>query len=181
MSHYYRLKSEDDQNRLIKWWDWLGRHRGERAELKRASSGDEVLMTQAFRHFLTFMPDHWSKPQSLFDSAMVAGLLARVEEADKGLEQNFTFAGALGKPRKGGDKPVMSELRFLQLQKSRDPEEFYRRMARALALLRGKAPVLSLADGILHWMLEYRRVVDREPMKRLAVRWANDYYSHLKD
>ena len=75
----------------------------------------------------------------------------------------------------------MSELRFQQLQKSRDADEFFIRMTRALAMLDGHVNLLSLADGILHWLKEQRQSVDKNPHKRLAVRWASDYYTQLKD
>lgn len=70
----------------------------------------------------------------------------------------------------------MSELRFQQLQKSRDPEEFFRRLLRAIKLAECRINIISLAESILHWMDEYRFGIDREPQKRLAVRWGTEYY-----
>jgi CRISPR system Cascade subunit CasB len=177
MTFYYRLKDEKERKALIAWWHWLDDNRGERAVLRRAASADDILLTPAFATFLKFMPEQWGAPRNLFDSAMVAGLLARVKSQD---DKN-SFAKALALPKKTGGKAAMSELRFLQLQKSRDPDEFFVRATRAIALLGGQANILSLADGVLHWLLEHRRVIDREPTKRLAVRWATDYYTSFKD
>ena len=178
MTFYYRLKEDNEQKALIAWWHWLDDNRGERAVLRRAASADDILLTPAFARFLEFMPERWgTTPQQLFDSAMVAGLLARVKSAG----DKQSFAKALAQPKKGGSKAAMSELRFLQLQKSHDPDEFFLRVSRAIALLGGKVNILSLADGVLHWLLEHRRVIDREPGKRLAVRWATDYYTTYKD
>lgn len=177
MTYYHRLKDEDERQALISWWHWLDDHRGERAVLRRAASADDILLTPAFSRFLALMPEQWGATQHLFDSAMVAGLLARVKVDDR----NNTFAKALALPKQGGSKAAMSELRFLQLQKSRDPDEFFLRVSRAIALLGGRVHILSLADGVLHWLLEHRRVIDREPTKRLAVRWATDYYTSFKD
>ena len=177
MTYYHRLKEEDERNALTAWWHWLDDSRGERAVLRRAATADDILLTTAFARFLVFMPERWGTPQYLFDSAMVAGLLARVKEDDR----KNSFAKTLALPKQGGSKAAMSELRFLQLQKSRDPDEFFLRVSRAIALLSGRVHILSLADGILHWLLEHRRVIDREPTKRLAVRWATDYYTSFKD
>lgn len=177
MSYYHRLQDENEQKALTAWWHWLDDNRGERAVLRRAATADDILLTPAFSKFLDFMPEHWRTTQHLFDSAMVAGLLARVKEDNR----NNTFAKALALPKQVGGKAVMSELRFLQLQKSQDPDEFFRRVSRAIALLGGNVHILSLADGILHWLLEHRRAIDREPTKRLAVRWATDYYTSYKD
>jgi len=174
---YYRLKLEDDRKRLISWWRRLDAERGERAILRRAETADDVLLTPAFNNFLQRMSPDWRERFNLFDSAMVAGLLARVSEHEPGLG----FATALATPKRGAGKAAMSELRFAQLQKSRNPDEFFRRIGRALALISGRVDVRSLADDILHWLLEHRRIVDREPNKRLAVRWANDYYTSFRD
>lgn len=177
MTYYHQLKSEDEQKALAGWWRWLDNNRGERAVLRRAASAEDILLTPAFARFLEFMPARWSSPQHLFNSAMVAGLLARVKEDNP----KNTFAKALALPKQGGSKAAMSELRFLQLQKSRDPDEFFLRISRAIALLGGTVHILSLADGILHWLQEHRHIIDREPSKRLAVRWATDYYTSYKD
>ena len=179
MIDYHRLKNEDECKALTAWWHWLDDNRGERAVLRRAASADDILLTSAFSRFLEFMPERWRTPRHLFDSAMVAGLLARVKEEEP--DDRKTFAKALASPKQRGGKAPMSELRFLQLQKSRDPDEFFLRVSRAIALLGGRAHILSLADGILHWLLEHRHVIDREPTKRLAVRWATDYYTSYKD
>ncbi|WP_369600854.1 type I-E CRISPR-associated protein Cse2/CasB [Hahella sp. SMD15-11] len=177
MTDLYQLKSPEDREALMNWWKGLGENRGARAILRRASKPDDVLLTSAFSDFLKQMPDSWHNPGRLLDSAIVAAALSHVRENDSAL----SFAQALASPRGAATKAAMSELRFLQLQKSRDPDEFYRRIHRAIALLGGRVNVLSIADGILHWMQEYRRIVDREPAKRLAVRWASDYYTTLKD
>lgn len=177
MNEYYLLYREDERNRLVSWWKSLEDYRGDRALLKRASSADDIVLSPAFARFLKFMPPAWSDNYRLFDSAMVAGLLARVDSED---DQN-NFAAALAVSKNDGSKAVMSELRFQQLQKSRTADEFFLRMSRALALLKGKANIVSLADGVLHWLKEQRLGVEKNPQNRLAVRWATDYYSNLKD
>ncbi|MEW7987771.1 MAG: type I-E CRISPR-associated protein Cse2/CasB [Candidatus Thiodiazotropha sp.] len=179
MSNYYQLQNENERKALTAWWHWLDENRGERAVLRRAASADDILLTPAFARFLAFMPEHWKSPQHLFDSAMVAGLLARIKEKEDSDEK--TFAKALALRKQTGGKAAMSELRFLKLQKSRDPDEFFRQVTRAITLLGGRVHILSLADSILHWLMEYRRVIDREPTRRLAVRWATEYYTHFKD
>ena len=179
MTYYQQLKDEDECKAITAWWRWLNDNRGERAVLRRAAAADDILLTSAFARFLTFMPARWRMARRLFDSAMVAGLLARVKVLET--DNKKPFAKALALPKQGGSKAAMSELRFLQLQKSGDADEFFLRVSRAISLLGGRVHILSLADGILHWLLEYRRVVDREPTKRLAVRWASDYYSSFKD
>ncbi len=178
----YRKLSVADTDQLKEWWHWLDSNRGDRAQLRRASVADDILMTSAFSHFLQKMPRYWGvaegqKGIALSDAAMVAAVLAKVQAPD---EKN-SFSRALALPKEGGSKAVMSELRFQQLQKSRSPDEFFTRICRAVDMLGGKVNITSLADDILHWLSEFRFGPSSRPQGRLAVRWATDYYAVFKD
>lgn len=170
----FRCLKETDVRQLRNWWDALADAPGERARLRRAERPDDILLTEPFFRFLRLMPANWTKPEHLQASAIVAGTLAHVKEHREG-----SFAGQLAARKKGGDKSVMSELRFQQLQKSRDPDEFFRRLLRAVQMLEKTVNLYSLADSILLWMKEYRWGADRLPNNRLAFIWANDYYGTL--
>jgi len=172
---YRFLKEAETREKLRSWWESLSKNRGDRARLRRAEKPDDVLLTEPFFHFLQQMPEEWAKPELLLTSALVAAALSHVKE----LQDSETFATQIALPKQGATKARMSELRFQQLQKSRDPEEFFRRLLRAIHLAENKVNALSLAESILHWMNEYRYGVDREPQKRIAVRWATDYYTAL--
>jgi CRISPR system Cascade subunit CasB len=170
---------EAEAEQLKKWWSWLDDNRADRASLRRADNPDDILLTPAFAHFLQKMPPRWAASEPAFpitDAAMVAAVISRV----KAPAEN-SFAKALALPKEGGSKAVMSELRFQQLQKSRTPEDFFRRVCRAVALLNGKANIVDLADSILHWLHEFRTAPSSKPLQRLAVKWATEYYSVYKD
>ncbi len=178
----YRKLNPEDAERLKAWWHLLNGNRGERAQLRRASQPDDILMTAAFSGFLQKMPGYWGvaegeKGISLSDAGFVAAVLSRV----KTLDEKNSFARTLALPKEPGGKAVMSELRFQQLQKSRTPQEFFTRICRSVALANGKVNVVSLADDILHWLSEYRFGSASKPQQRLAVRWASDYYHAFKD
>jgi len=173
---YLILYQDEEQAKLRAWWNWLDDNRGDRALLRRAACVDDILLTPSFARFLKVMPAHWSKASRLFDSAMVAGLLARVRT-----DGGTAFAEALAMPREKGMNSAMSELRFRQLQKSRNADEFFLRMIRAIALIDNNVDVVSLADSVLLWLKEQRQAPDKNPQRRLAVRWAFDYYTNLKD
>ena len=132
------LKEGEAREKLRKWWDSLADHPGHRARLRRAERPDDVMLTEPFFSFLRQMPADWAKSERLATSAIVAAALAHVKEHREG-----KFAGQLASPKKGGDRPNMSELRFQQLQKSRDPEEFFRRLLRAIKLLENKTNIHS--------------------------------------
>ena len=175
MEQYHFLNDPATRVKLLEWWHWLDDNRGDRARLRRVDSPDDVLLTEAFSHFLNEMPEKWSEAKQLPASALVAAIVAQVKEHNGG----SSFAAQLATPKDGGDKPRMSELRFRQLQKSQDPTEFFRRLLRAVRILDCNVNVLSLANDALHWMHEYQKGIDRNPQARLAFCWANDYYRTL--
>ncbi|MDP2347151.1 MAG: type I-E CRISPR-associated protein Cse2/CasB [Gammaproteobacteria bacterium] len=174
-----RILTTEETSGLMKWWVTLDKNRGDRAQLRRAQSPEDILLTPAFSHFLRQMPENWSENKKirLTDAAMVAAVVARVTKSDP----RFSFAKSLASPREGGTKAVMSELRFRQLQKSRSEEEFFTRICRAVDLLHRQANIASLADDILHWLGELRFGPADKPMDRIAVKWASDYYANFKD
>ena len=165
--------TDEAQQKLSAWFYGLDANRGDRARLRRAESADDVLLSEPFFNFLRQMPVSWALAHNLPVAAMIAAVLAHV----KAHQGQKTFAGQLAAPKSGSDKARMSELRFQQLQKSRTPDEFFRRLIRAVNLVDGQVNILSLADSIRRWMNEYRYGTSLKPMDRLAVRWANDYYS----
>lgn len=186
----YDFLSFEEQKALQHWHYFLGDVRGDRARLRRAERPEDILLTSAFFHFLQQMPESWREGKSIFTSAAVAGLLSHIKEDrqtlskgyqpknEKKLKKMASFAEQLAMPIKG-KKPAMSELRFQQLQKSRTSDDFYRRILRAIRLLDGMVNIPSLANDIIHWHREFDNQIDREPAKRLAVRWATDYFTVL--
>ena len=82
-------------------------------------------------------------------------------------------------PNSGGNSPIMSELRFQRLQKSESVDIFYLNMCRAIDLLKGDVPIHSMIDDILLWYKEFQSGLDKEPLNRLAVRWATGYFTTL--
>jgi CRISPR system Cascade subunit CasB len=187
----YRFLTLAEINTLKRWHHWLNDNRGDRARLRRAEGPEDILLTDAFFHFLQQMPEGWGEKMPMLTSAAVAGLLAHVKEDRQSLSKGFqpkdenkpkrmaSFAEQLATPAKSKKSP-MSELRFQQLQKSRTAEDFYRRVLRAIRLLDGKVNIPSLANDIIHWHQEFANQIDRKPFNRLAVRWATDYFTALQ-
>lgn len=179
MTDYYFLTSAES-TALQHWHGWLNDNRGDRARLRRAERAEDVLLTEAFYHFLQRMPDGFlektPEDQRLFICAAMAGIISHIKD---NLKSN-RFAEQLATPTGKGKKAPMSELRFQQLQKSRTTDEFYLRVIRAIRLLDGKVNISSLANDIIHWHNEFNNQLNRKPAKRLAVRWATDYFTALQ-
>lgn len=146
-----------------------------RAELKRAASPDAVLLTSGFRALWLSLPqevrEEKVRPWTPLAWATLAGVLGLVRTNMDG-----NFGAALGQIAPGTDKPIVSELRFAQLQGARTPEDFYRRLSRIIRQLKGRAPVIPLARDILVWFDEHHRKLPKRADKQLSVTWAMDYY-----
>lgn len=144
----------------LEWWREMQQDRGARAELRRAKTPTEVILTPAY-HDLRYrlMPAGWRNDTAL---AVAAAVLAQVEIHDG----KAPFAAQLAAPSgKGGDKARVSGLRFRRLLQHRTPEELMGPLIRAVRLLDKSANVTDLADGI-HWWGDRKR---RE--------WAFAYYA----
>ena len=179
MSEDYYFLNAAEKHALQSWHVGLDDNRGDRARLRRAESPEDILLTDAFFHFLAKMPEMFPQKlpqdQKLYVSAAIAGLLSQVKKGDA----PFNFAKQLATPMKDKSKAPMSELRFQQLQKSPTTDDFYRRIIRAVKLLGGNVNILSLANDSIHWHKEFEHQLDRHPSNRLAVRWATDYFTAL--
>lgn len=106
----------------------------------------------------------------------MAGLLAYIKKDDP----KHSFAAQLHGVEQENSQPIVSELRFGQLQKSHSWDEFYRLLRRSVQVLRGQANIISLADSILHWAYdldEKTNYLNSKPAERLMVRWAMDYFN----
>jgi len=192
MSQYYFFEYEDIQA-IQQWYKWLDNNRGDRARLRRAESPEDIVLTEAFFHFLQQMPDTETWRENLAISACVAGALSQVK-IDRQTNSRIgnkkdsekpkvmaSFAEQLATPLESKGKSPMSELRFQQLQKSTSPEDFYRRIIRAIQLLKGQVNIISLAHDIIQWHKEFDHPASHIPANRLAVRWATDYFTaHVK-
>lgn len=183
--HYHVLRDETVREAVHSWWRRLhGEAAGgkaplspaARALLRRARTVDDTLLNDGFRQLWFALPEAARKGWQMPAWGGVAAVLADVESDVSGK----TFAATLGaQSDHGSGKPVLSELRFSQLQHSRDLDELLRRLRRAVHLLDGKTSALSLADNILHWHQEHEFGPSVRPQHHLPVRWATDYFTEL--
>jgi len=166
--------------KLLEWWDDIQNvAKGDRATLRRCQTRKDIISQSAFYRFLNAVAD-----QALQESGdllpLVAGLLAHVKDHVQDLsKKECPIFLALGKSKKGRDLPVMSELRFQNLLQSKDPDEFYQHMRRALALLDGKTDIIALIKVIDDWVLQYQSDSSGTTLKQsIQFKWAKAYYLH---
>lgn len=145
-----------------------------RAQLRRCNSVDSAMFTEGFRALWLKLGDEITDvdyvDQRMETWAAISALLVHVRKDTK---QKFAFQAGR---KTDGDKSVVSELRFSQLQNSKTPDEFLRRMRRILKQINGEVSVEELSNDIEQWFFEYNQFRPRKAEKRISVRWAMDYY-----
>lgn len=149
---------------------------GHKAKLKRAESVDAVLMQDAFRTLWLSLPEQES--HSANDMECWAVIAASLIHVSPGYQDGIA-AAAGNKPEKG-DKSLVSEMRFSQLQAAKTPNELLRTLRRLLKLMKGKVEPLALAKDIEQWFSEYHHSGLVRAKNRISVKWAMDYYRAAK-
>ncbi|MCM0151589.1 type I-E CRISPR-associated protein Cse2/CasB [Photobacterium galatheae] len=146
---------------------------GQKAQLKRCESADAAMMSPGFRALWQRLPEDIQASENAASYecwATIAAALVHVK-TDTGI--NLATAAGL---KAEGDKSVVSELRFAQLQSAKTPDEFLRRLRRILQQVGGQVSVIKLAEDIDHWYREHTGFRPRQADKRISVKWAMDYY-----
>jgi CRISPR system Cascade subunit CasB len=131
---------------LQSWWKNLENDRAGRAILRRAASPTEVALTESYQRLFRRLRMAVEIPD--YDRerlAAVAGLLAHVVK-----NESRSIPEAMS-ARESGERPVVSELRFLRLLASPDIESLYTGMRRILPLMNHQADILALANDVLSW------------------------------
>jgi CRISPR system Cascade subunit CasB len=142
---------------ILAWWNDLQQRRGERAQLRRAHTLNDIIFTQAYqRLWQRLQGSDWRRADRL---AIVAGVLAHVEIHDAAR----SFAAQLAIPRDGSN-PRYSGLRFRRLLQ-REANDLLEPMIRAVKLIGKKANVNYLAVSLYWWNDKTRR------------QWAFGYYA----
>ncbi len=149
-----------------------------KAQLKRCASVDEAMLTEGFRSLWLSLPESVtgaSDENGMECWATIATVLVFVKK-----DIHDSLAKAAGKKHEG-DKPIVSELRFAQLQNANSPAELLTRLRRTVQLVKCEVNVASLALDISRWFEEHYHFKPRSADKRITVRWAMDYYRHASD
>jgi len=126
---------------LATWWQELAQRPGERAELRRAGSIAEVVMTPAFQRLCSRFSGHFGDEVGWEDRfAAIVGLLAHVRTgSEKPLAEQMA-----------GNPPAVSELRFRRLLQ-RNRSDLYVAMIRIVRMLKYKANIFDLAQSVYYW------------------------------
>lgn len=181
---------KDTKNIVQRWWQKMNLSADElkkiglppapssyKARLKRCENIDAAMLSEGFRSLWLSLPisltEH-AKGSTIECWATIAAALVFVRS-----DNEIRLATAAGKKLES-DKSVVSELRFAQLQNSKTPDDFLRRLRRVLQQIDGNTSVVRLAEDIEQWFSEHHRLRPLRADKRIAVQWAMDYYQAAK-
>jgi CRISPR system Cascade subunit CasB len=149
-----------------------------RARLKRCETAEAAMMTEGFRALwfnlpegITKTPDRNKTAKNMECWATIAAALADVAPGEP--SKGIAFAAG---QKSDGDKPIVSELRFAQLQAADNPADLLTRLRRILKQIKGQVSPESLIRDIKQWFDEHYAPFPRSAENRIAVRWAMDYY-----
>lgn len=142
---------------LLEWWDKLKQNKGDRAELRRCRSLDEIQRTSAYQRcywpgIKHFTQGEW-KPNKE-QMAIVVGVSAYVEDNDiekKDDQQEHQEVDLFGYQISRGDKPKLSELKFRRLLKINDREKLFHFLIQIIRLLDKKLNLLDLLSVAYYW------------------------------
>ncbi|WP_438864532.1 type I-E CRISPR-associated protein Cse2/CasB [Neptunicella sp.] len=148
-----------------------------KAQLKRAESLDAVMLTAGFRALWLSLPEELIADKSEEKQIELMECFAAIAAALVQVKSNVTDKLATVAGRKtDSDKSTISELRFFQLQNTKTPDDFIRKLRRILQQVKGEVSVEGLAVDIQKWFSEYRGSRPNQASKRIGVEWAMDYY-----
>lgn len=135
---------------LLAWWQGLDDDRADRAILRRASSPTLVAISAPYqRLYRQLQSAGWpadARPQDNDRLAGIVGLLAHVKE-----NESRPVPAAMSQRDEGGDRPHVSELRFLRLLDAPDSDALYMGLRRVLPLMKHQVDVLALANDLIRW------------------------------
>jgi|SRR5690625_1182484 len=183
-----QLKDEHENLGLYaRWWHrltdssvcrarkWQPLPASHKAILKRCKNLEEVMLSEPFLTLWQMVPEEQRSPKGMELSALTAWSLSFVKQDDRAQRLAKTMAQRVGE---GSDRPKVSTLRFQQLIKSRNAEQFARQLRRILPLIGGVVSVQDLAWEINNWYWQHQSPEPEiNPAKRQVLRWAMDYYA----
>jgi CRISPR type I-E-associated protein CasB/Cse2 len=136
--------------------------RGDRAQLKRAGTIEEVAMAPAYHDLLRRLgiarpTDDVADQRTMSQLAAVAALAARVQEQPGAGTPLSPLGATLAQHREGGSAPRVSPARFRRLLESEELADRFAVLRRLLPLVERQVDLVELAAAICDWTPRRRR------------------------
>lgn len=170
-----QFRDHEVQKELFTWWAGLEEHhRGDRAELRRCGTPDEVLLTEAYHRARRKLADAGLNVRhNHAELATVIGLLAHVRthaplKMGKSLGAQMASSAVKSDGEAKSESAAVSGLRFRRLLQVDSRDTLYRRLMAVVRLLNQSVDVNLLAKDAYYWSAD-----TDNPVRQ---RWAMDYY-----
>ena len=148
---------------LIKWWNDLQEDVGDRAELRRCNTLEEIRMTRTF-NILKKKVDQTEDGLHAISLSIVAGLMSFITK-----NSDTPLPEAMGKPPKGEKLPPVRSNSLQILLRTEDRIDLYEQLRRIILKLDRQVNLKDLINLIRFWGLKNR--------ERLAM----DYWRHAPE
>lgn len=159
----------NQQQRIYTWWRELDERRGDRAELRRAASLQDVVFCQGFHRLLNTIPtsynNHVDEQSHIQRLTLITGVLAHIKED---LKDAHSLAHLLSTPSQKSTNAAMSGLRFRRLMSNRRLEDAFRPLVQSLGLIHHNANVHKLSLDLYWW--------ESDHPDSTRYQWTRDYY-----
>lgn len=141
---------------------------GERAELRRCKSPEQVMLCKGFHRLRAEVNDDTVNQVAL---AMIAGICSHIRTNDPSNE----FPVLLATPEKEKSTPPLSESRFQKIVTSRTPNEFYTGLRRAIQIVNNKGNIPSIVKGVVLWC-RHKNYPATNMQDTMQFTWSRAYY-----
>lgn len=167
------VKKEIRYKAIIHWWNELHNRKSPgsnavKAKLKRCESPLKAALIPD-----TFTIESYIKGNSIEAAATIAGILSHVKP--EGAKEKPFLGKNLAATK--NSRPLFSESRFQKLINSRNWDELYTNLRRAVIILDGKVNPIGIIDVIKKWDYEFREYLNETPSDSIKIKLSRDYYS----
>lgn len=170
------MEEREEKNKaIISWWIKLNDRKSPgsnaiKSKLKRCESPLKAALISD-----TFTIESYLKNSSIEAAATIAGILAHVKP--EGLNEKPYLGSSLGS--KKNNRVVFSESRFQKLINSRNWDELYTNLRRAVLILDGMVNPSGIIEVIKKWDFEFKEYFNEQPSERLRIKLSRDYYRQV--
>lgn len=157
-------KAKKPEQMIYEWWEHYSSEseqgeasrKGEFANLRRCKNLEEILFTPQYQYlYRKVNKAKWVNGSACNNKeaiALLAGVLAYIKEDVKS-EKNEKkhVAEHFARVQEGGDKPIVSEARFMRLMKIKTHTELFTEIVRIIRLAGDSAPLNDLITSLYWW------------------------------
>lgn len=144
---------------------------GERAELRRCKSPEQVITNSGFHELRSKLEDSHVNMEAI---AAIAGLCSHIRNNDPA----HKFPELLAIAKEGVSSPPLSENRFKKILTSRSSPEFYTGLRRAIQIIDNKGNIPSLVEGVILWY-RHKKNPATNVQDTMLFKWSKAYYDVL--